>query len=51
MVRRLYGFDIVAVSEPGVDYERAVSFFARVRLDEPTPYTDRTLKGLLRIDL
>lgn len=51
MVRRLYGFDVLAAIDGSDAYTRHTDFFSRVRLDDPEQRTSRSRKGLLRIDL
>jgi hypothetical protein len=51
MVRRLYGFDVLPARDGSVAYDRYVSDFSRVRLDDPEQTTNQRYKGLLRIEL
>jgi uncharacterized protein DUF6932 len=51
MVRRLYGFDVLPAIDGSVAYDRYISEFSRVRLDDPEQTTNQRYKGLLRIDL
>lgn len=51
MVRRLYGFDVLPALDGSVAYDRYISDFSRVRLDDPEQTTNQRYKGLLRIDL
>jgi hypothetical protein len=44
-VRRVYGFDVIAVEEAAADFDALVRFFQRVRLQPGLS------KGILRIDL
>ena len=49
MVRKTYGFDVVAVINQGREYHKAIEYFSRVRPEDEHPYTNRPRKGLLRI--
>jgi hypothetical protein len=51
MVRRLYGFDVLPAIDGSVAYDRYISDFSRVRLDDPEQTTNQRYKGLLRIEL
>lgn len=51
MVKHLYGFDVFPAIEGSVAYDRYVSDFSRVRLDDPEQTTTQRHKGLLRIEL
>ena len=51
MVRKKYGFDVRAAAPDGPDYADYLEFFSRVRPDDSEVRTNRTTKGLLRIDL
>jgi hypothetical protein len=50
-VRRNYGFDVLPAVDGSVAYDRYVSDFSRVRLDDPEQTTNQRNKGLLRIEL
>jgi len=51
VVKSEYRFDIYAVPDGSVDYNKLVEFFMRVRKDDPSQTTNRASKGLLRIPL
>jgi len=51
MVKRLYGFDVLPALDGSVAYDRYVSDFSRVRLDDAEQTTNQRHKGLLRIEL
>ena len=51
MVRRLYGFDLFAAVDGSAQYNDTVDFLSDVKTTEPNPYTNRTRKGIVRIEL
>ena len=51
MVKRKHGFDVRAVAPDSQEYTTSLEFFSRVRRDDPEVRTNRTRKGLLRIEL
>jgi len=51
MVRKKYGFDVRAAALDSPDYLNYLEFFSRVRPDDSDVRTNRTIKGLLRIEL
>lgn len=51
LVKRLYGFDVLPAVQGSQAYEKHLHLFSRVRLDDPEVKTNRTTKGVLRIDL
>ena len=51
MVRRLFGFDVFTVVDGSARYSETVDFLSDVKATEPNPYTSRTRKGIVRIEL
>jgi hypothetical protein len=50
MVRRKYGFDIRGLAPDSPEYAEYLEFFSQVRRDDPQVRTNRTRKGVLRIE-
>ena len=51
MVRRLYGFDVLPAIDGSLAYKEWIEFFSQVRGDDREQTTQRTRKGLLRVEL
>lgn len=51
MVRRLYGFDLFAAVDGSAQYADTVDFLSDMKATEPNPYTSRTRKGIVRVEL
>ena len=51
MVSRLYGFDVLPAVDGSVAYDKYISDFSRVRLDDREQTSSQRYKGLLRIEL
>ena len=51
MVKRLYGFDVLADSSDSGRYVDHLELFMHVRPNDPDMKTKRKTKGVLRIDL
>ena len=51
MVRRLFGFDMFTAVDGSAQYADTVDFLSDVKDTEPNPYTKRTRKGIVRIEL
>ena len=51
MVRRLYGFDVLSAIDGSLAYKEWVNFFSQVRRDDPEQATQRSRKGILRVEL
>ena len=51
MVRKLYGFDIIPVTDGSEAYRRFLKFFSQVKPNDPDQLTVHERKGVLRIEL
>ena len=51
MVKRQYGFDVLAAGPDSLRYADRLKFFLRVRPNDPEMRTNRKTKGVLRIEL